>query len=304
MLPAQSEELTPPEAGHQRQDDHRPGQRRQSLHEQACLSLGEHPLGPHRPLLGQGQAASRTFCEIAALDSRSKHSAQHIVDVVDGLGRIALLLQLRDVALQQGLSHFRQLDLPEGRQQVLAQDVRVVLTCRVLVHGQHRASPFRAKVPESALLVGLRPNFSGGHPLRQNSGGLPLGDLPQILVAESTPSTIMVSRLLILQTIPNLPDVSSSVRSISSHRILSFLDPALPYFLAGQAILAACRLPPAACRLPPADCRLPTADCRLPTAEGYVYVDLADFEQPLSSTNQGETDLSGDEPSGNGEFQG
>ena len=113
----------------------------------ACAVVSAH-FGRTHLERRQIDAARRILLEVAPLHRRAKHRAQHIVNVIDGLGRVPRLREMSHVRLDLLSRHVRERLVAEPRQQVLLQHEAPMLLRRVLVHRQHRRLPFARERPE------------------------------------------------------------------------------------------------------------------------------------------------------------
>jgi hypothetical protein len=76
--------------------------------------------------------------QMSPLDRRAEHRAQHVMDVIDRLRRVARVHQMRHVRLHRLPRRLDDGRVPKLRQQMLAQDVPVILLRGCLVHRDHR----------------------------------------------------------------------------------------------------------------------------------------------------------------------
>ena len=102
-----------------RQPDHRPRQRRQRLEQRRGLLGGQRPFRTNRLELWQIDAARRIVLEMAPLHRGPKHRAQHVVNVIDRLGRVPCLREMGHVRLNLLPRDLGKRLVAEPRQQVL-----------------------------------------------------------------------------------------------------------------------------------------------------------------------------------------
>ena len=77
-----------------------------------------------------------------------ENGAQHIVYVIDGLGRVAFLCEMSDVHLDLLSRDFRKCLVTKPWQQVLLEHEATMLLRRVLVHREDRGLPIIGQCAE------------------------------------------------------------------------------------------------------------------------------------------------------------
>jgi hypothetical protein len=86
----------------------------------------------------QIDAVRRILLEVAPLHGRTKDRTQHIVNLIDGLGRVPRLREMSHVCLDLLSRHIADRPVAELRQQVLLQHEPTMLLRRVFVHRQFK----------------------------------------------------------------------------------------------------------------------------------------------------------------------
>ena len=160
VLPAQREQLAASKTREDRQPDHRPREQRQGSHQRGCLPRRQGPLRTDASERRHIDAPRRVLLEVAPFHGRAKNRAQHIVNVIDGLGRVPDLREMGHVRLDLLSRHIRDRHVAELRQQVLLQHEPTMLLGRVLVHRQNRSVPFAGQRPERDARSRRRPCLS------------------------------------------------------------------------------------------------------------------------------------------------